>query len=149
MRNLNKTYRRVFSGIVAGAAVLAANLLVVHKITESEAAEVADFAIPAAPAPIASVTAPDLDIPDLYDAAEFVVPVLNRPRLELPPPPLVDVEAIRASARAWLGDGVMAAPTDEIVIAAPDVATLEDLAGPAIDVPVLERPELPAPPPVR
>lgn len=150
MRNLNKTYRRVFSGIVAGTAVLAANLLVVHKITESEATEVADFAsIPAAPSPITSVVAPDLNVSDLYDDVEFIVPVLDRPRLELPPPPPVDVEAIRASTRAWLGDGVMAAPTDDIEIAAPDVATLEDLDGPSIDVPELERPELPALPPIR
>ena len=149
MRNLNNTYGRVFSGIVAGAAVLAANLLVVHRIAKSEAAEFAEFApIPAAPSPITSVIAPDLDIPDLYDDVEFVVPVLNRPRLELPPPP-VDVEAIRASARAWLGDGVMAAPTNDIEIVAPDVATFEDLAGPSIDVPELERPELPALPPIR
>lgn len=148
MRNLNKTYRRVFSGIVAGAAVLAANLLVVQKITESEAAEVADSAaIPAAPPSITSVIAPDFDVPDLTDDVEFVVPVLNRPRLELPP--AVDVDAIRASTRAWLGDGVMAAPTDDIEIAAPDVATLEDLDGLSIDVPELERPELPALPPIR
>lgn len=150
MRNLSKTHGRVFSGIVAGAAVLAANLLVVHEITESEAAEVADSApIPAAPSPITSVVAPDLDVSDLYDDLEFVVPVLNRPRLVFPPPPPVEVEAIRASTRAWLGDGVMAAPTSAIEIVAPDVATIEDLAGPSIDVPELERPELPTLPPIR
>lgn len=149
MRNLNNTYGRVFSGIVAGAAVLAANLLVVQEITESEAAEVAEVpSIPAAPSPITSVVAPDLDAIDLYDDVEFVVPVLNRSRLELPPPP-VEVEAIRATARAWLGDGVMAAPANDIEIVAPDVKALEDLTGPSIDVPELERPELPALPPIR
>lgn len=157
MNSFIPTHRRLINGLVAVTVVATANLLAAQAETVGTA-DVADdgathavaveYELIPAPAPITGITGPELsDLPDLDDV-EFVVPVLSRPKLELPALPDVDVESIRAKAAAWLGDGVMPAPAARIEVEAPDVSTEYGLDAPTIEVPALQRPEL-APPPIR
>ena len=148
MTSFTPTHLRLLSGLLAVTVALTANLLATEAEIAGSRIDVADggaadgYNVPLAPAPITGVSGPDLsDLPDLDDV-EFVVPVLERPELRLPDPPTIE-------AAPWFGDGVMPAPTGAIHVEAPDVADAAWLETPTIDVPVLERPELPAPPPVR
>lgn len=142
MNRFIPTHRRLISGLVAVTAVVTANLLA----AEAEIAAV-EYELVPAPEPITGVAAPELSEIPALDGVEFVVPVLSRTKLELPVPPDVDVESIRARAAAWLGGGVMPAPAMRIEVEAPDVST-DVLGAPTIEVPALQRPDL-APPPVR
>lgn len=149
MRSTELTYRHLFSGIIAITAVVAANLLAVE--TEDGGAEARRVdarnasEIPAAPAPITGIRGPDLDnvaSVEYLDDIELVVPVLNRPEPRLPDLPEID--------SPWLGDGIMPAPTTEIRVDPPTIsAEAADLDAPSLEVPVIERPELPALPAVR
>lgn len=148
MRNFTIGWSQVSKGAVAIAAVLAGSLLA-SEVERAAGEGVDETAIPAAPSPIVGVEAPRIEELDLGDA-DFVVPVLRRIDLRLPEPPAIDVEAWRENARPWLGDGIMAAPATEISVDPPTIsAEAADLDAPSIDVPVIERPELPAPPSVR
>jgi len=157
MTSFIPTHRRLISGLVAVTVVVTANLLAAEAETAGAedaasdgmaGAAAVEYELTPAPAPITGITGPELsELPDLEEPG-FVVPVLSRPKLELPPLPKVDVASIRAEAATWLGDGVMSAPTGRIEVAAPDVAESDALDAPTIDVPALERPVL-APPPVR
>lgn len=157
MNGFIPTHRRLINGLVAVTVVVTANLLVTEaeiagtaEVTDDGATNVAavEDAIIPAPAPITGIPGPELSELSDLDDVEFVVPVLSRPTFELPAPPDVDVESVRARAAAWLGDGVMPAPVARIEVEAPDVSTGDGLDAPTIEVPVLQRPEL-APPPVR
>lgn len=142
MRYTDLTYRHLFSGIVALIAVLAANLLAVE--TEDAGAEARRVEIPAAPAPITGIRGPDLGHAaslEYVDDIELVVPVLNRPEPRLPDLPEID--------SPWLGDGIMAAPTSVIRVDPPVLDATAVLDAPSIELPAIERPELPAPPAVR
>jgi len=152
MKNVKPTYRHLFSGFAAVAAVVTANLLAAEADREPSTDSVSStsIAVPAAPAPIdlRAIDAPEVPAAsDAANAAEFIVPVLSRPDLRLPPPPLPAVGEIRRAAEAWLGRGVMEAPAAAIAVEPPDVETYEDAS--AIRVPALERPSLPEPPAVR
>lgn len=150
MRNFTIGWSQVSKGTVAIAAVLAGSLLASEvERAEGEGVDAVEMAIPAAPSPIVGVEAPRIEEPDLGDA-DFVVPVLRRIDLRLPEPPAIDVAEWRKNARPWLGDGIMVAPASEISVDPPTIsAEAADLDAPSIDVPVIERPELPALPPVR
>lgn len=150
MRNFTIEWSQVSKGAVAIAAVLAGSLLASEvERAEGEGVAADEMAVPAAPSPIMGVEAPQVEQLDLGDA-DFVVPVLRRTDLRLPEPPAIDVAAWRENARPWLGDGIMPAPTTEIRVSPPTIsAEAADLDAPSIDVPVLERPELPALPSVR
>lgn len=148
MRSTELTYRHLFSGVIAITAVVAANLLAVETENTETEARAADanhaVEIPAAPAPITGIRGPDLDnvaSVEYLDDIELVVPVLNRPEPRLPDLPEID--------SPWLGNGIMAAPTTVIEVDPPDLDATIDLDAPSIEVPVIERPELPAPPSVR
>jgi len=150
MRNVKPTHWRLFSGFAAVAAVITANLLAAeagHEPT-TDTVSSTSIAIPPAPAPIelSGIEAPEVTV-EAVDAGEFIVPVLSRPDLRLPPPPPAAVGEIRRAAEAWLGQGVMEAPTERIVVEPPGLELREDAA--AIQVPALERPSLPEPPAVR
>lgn len=149
MKNVKPTYRNLFSGFAAAAAVITANLLAAEADREPNTDTVSStsIAIPAAPAPIdlSAVEAPEVTA-EAVDGGEFIVPVLSRPDLRLPPSPAA-VGEIRRAAEAWLGQGVMEAPAVAIAVEPPDVESYEDQA--AIPVPVLTRPSLPEPPVVR
>jgi hypothetical protein len=68
--------------------------------------------------------------------------VLNRPEPRLPDLPEFD--------SPWLGDGIMAAPATDIRVDPPSISAEAALFdAPSIEVPLIERPELPAPPAVR
>lgn len=146
MLNKELNDRRLTNAVVAMAAVVAANVLLLQThvdITGAAGAEVSD--IPAAPAPITSVTGPRLSLKVLAAEREFFVPV-RRAEIRLPDPPEIRVDAIRETARTWLGDGVVAAPSDAIEVAAPDLAAVGALDAAVLDVPELEPPALAAPP---
>lgn len=148
MRYNELTSRQLFSGIVALTAVVAANLLAVeteHTETEARAADAKHAVeIPAAPAPVTGIRGPDLGhvaSVEYLDDIELVVPVLNRPEPRLPDLPEID--------SPWLGYGIMAAPATVIEVDSPDLDATAALDAPSIEIPVIERPELPAPPAVR
>lgn len=153
MNSFIPTHRHLINGLVAVIVVMTANLAAEAEIVgtagiaDDGATDAAvEYELIAAPPPITGITGPELlELPDLDDV-EFVVPVLSRPKLELPAPPDVDVESIRAKAAAWLGDGVMPAPVARIEVEAPDVSTEYGLDAPTIEVPALQRPELSTPP---
>lgn len=137
MRYTELTYRQLFSGIVALTAVVAASLLAV----ETENTEVE---IPAAPAPVTAIQGPELGHVaslEYLDDVELVVPVLKRPEPRLPDLPEID--------SPWLGYGIMAAPAAVIEVDPPVFDATAALDAPSIEIPVIERPELPAPPAVR
>ncbi|MFW6088258.1 MAG: hypothetical protein ACODAB_00810 [Gemmatimonadota bacterium] len=150
MRNFTIGWSPVSKGAVAIAAVLAGSLLASEvERAGGEGVEADEMAIPAPPAPIMGVEAPQIEQLDLGEA-DFVVPVLRRMDLRLPEPPAIDMAAWREKARPWLGDGVMPAPTTEIQVDPPTIsAEAATFDAPSIETPVLERPELPAPPAVR
>lgn len=148
MRYNELTSRHLFSGIVALTAVVAANLLAVeteNTATEAGRADGNAVEIPAAPAPITGVRGPDLGHAaslEYLDDIELVVPVLNRPEPRLPDLPEFD--------SPWLGDGIMAAPASVIRVDPPTIsAEAAMFDAPSIETPLIERPELPAPPSVR
>lgn len=150
MRNVSIGWSQVSKGAVAIAAVLAGSLLVSEaERAAGEDIEAAAMAVPAAPSPIVGVDAPR--VADLgFGDVDFVVPVLRRMDLRQPEPPAIDVAASRERARPWLGDGIMPAPTTDIHVDPPAIsAEAADLAAPSLEVPAIERPELPAPPSVR
>ena len=136
MQNHTFTQRQLLSAFVAIALVGAASLL-------AATAEVIE--IPAAPAPITSVEGPTLSHEVLAAEREFYVPVMRR-EMGLPELPAIRVEEIHRQARAWLGDGVISAPSAEILVDEPEVSRIEEVQ---LRVPQLERPELPSPPSVR
>lgn len=151
MPNIKLTSGQISRAIVALAAVLAGSLLAAE-VERAEGEGVGaqnEVLIPAAPGPITGVEAPRTgDVS--FTEAEFVVPVLRRPDLKLPDPPPIDVEAWREKARSWLGDGVPPAPTGELRAEPPTISReAATFDAPSIEVPVLERPALPAPPAVR
>lgn len=149
MRYTNLTYRQLFSGIAAFAAVVAANLLAVETEDGGSDARRIDARnageIPAAPAPVTGIRGPDLGHAaslEYLDDIELVVPVLKRPEPSLPDLPEVD--------SPWLGDGIMPAPTTDIHVDPPAIsAEAADLDAPSLEAPIIERPDLPALPPVR
>lgn len=148
MRYTELTYRHLFSSIVALAAVVAANLLAVETDDGGTEARQIDARssseIPAAPAPVTGIRGPDLDhvaSVEYLDDIELVVPVLNRPEPRLPDLPRID--------SPWLGDGITAAPTTVIEVDPPDLDARVDLDATQIEIPAIERPELPALPSVR
>lgn len=134
MQNHTFTQRQFLSTFVAIAFVGAANLLVLQ--TDE---------VPAAPAPITSVEGPKLS---LAAEREFYVPVTRR-EISLPELPAIRIEEIHRQARSWLGDGVITAPSDEILVDEPEVSQLRRIEEVELKVPQLERPELPSPPSVR
>ena len=129
--------KQLFSGIIAVAAVVAANLLA------------AESAIPSAPEAITGISAPSVSEAASLEDHKLVVPVIRRSELTLPAPPDIDVEAARDEASAWLGDGAIAAPNASIDVAAPELNGDAGSLAPDLDVPELERPELPALPKIR
>lgn len=137
MQTYVPTTKQLFSGIIAVAAVVAANLLA------------AESAIPSAPEAITGISAPSVTGAASFEDHEFVVPVMRRSELALPTLPDIDVEAVRDEASAWLGDGAIAAPTVSIDVAAPGVSGAAGSLAPDLDVPELERPELPLLPKIR
>ena len=149
MRNFTTGWSQVSKGAVAIVAVLAGSLLASEvDRADGEGIEVDEMAIPAAPSPIMSVEAPRIEELDL-SVADLVVPVLRRTDLRLPELPAIDVAAWREKARPWLGDGVPPAPTTAISVAPPMISAEAMLDAPSIEIPVIERPALPAPPAVR
>lgn len=148
MRFSELTYRDLLSGVVALTAVVAANLLAVETADSGAEARLSDadstIEIPAAPAPITGVRGPDLGSvasAEYLEDIELVVPVLNRPEPRLPALPEMDAR--------WLGNGIMAAPASVIEVDPPEIDAAATFDAPSIEVPLIERPELPAPPPVR
>lgn len=141
---------QIAHAFIAAAAVLAGSLLAAEvEQAEGDGPTARGMSeIPAAPAPIVGVEAPRVDGED-WSAVEFVIPVRRAGELVLPEPPTIDVDTWREKVRPWLGDGVMAAPTQGIEVEAPPAGDGLGLDGPKLDPPSLERPELPAPPPVR
>lgn len=131
------TYKQLFSGLVAVGAVLAANLLA------------AEARIVRAPGAIENIAAPDIDMPATFDAADLVVPVLRDRDLMLPEPPAIDVEAVRDRARAWLGDGPIAAPNKEIEVSSPSLDSSVESLELELEAPELTRPDLPELPEIR
>lgn len=129
--------KQLFSGTIAAAAVVAANLLA------------AESAIPPAPEAITGISAPSVSAAASFEDHEFVVPVMRRSDLSLPTPPDIDVEAVRDEASAWLGDGTIAAPNVSIDVAAPELSGDAGSLALDLDVPDLERPELPPLPKIR
>lgn len=129
--------KQLFSGIIAIAAVVAANLLA------------AESALPSAPEAITGISAPDVSAAASLEDHKFVVPVMRRGELTLPAPPDIDVGAVREAASTWLGDGAIAAPSASIDVAAPDVSGDAGSLALDLDVPDLERPELPSLPKIR
>lgn len=143
MNNPSITPRKLLSAIVAVAAVVTANL--VAKDIDSSA-PVTDNAAPVeimpAPAPITGIAAPVVAEILEFDTPELTVPVLRRPVVLPPPPP-------KPSRGALLGTGVLPAPDVDIRVEPPIVDLDASASEARIDVPVLVRPELPPPPPVR
>ncbi len=153
MKNLTITKSRLLSISVALAAIAAANVLLLQterQVRNATGAEVenATAEVPAAPAPITGVEAPKLSHEVLATEREFYVPVMRR-EISLPDPPAILVGKVRAQARSWLGDGVMMAPIDEILVDEPEVSQFRRIEEVELKVPQLERPELPSPPSVR
>lgn len=150
MRSFTIGWSQLSKGAVAISAVLAGSLLASEiERAEGEGIEADEMAIPAAPLPIMGVAAPQVEELDL-GGADFVVPVLRRTDLRLPEPPAIDVAAWWEKARPWLGDAVPPAPTMEIRVDPPTIsAEAARFDAPSIETPLLERPELPAPPSVR
>lgn len=146
MQNHTFTQRQFLSAFVAIAFVGAANLLPLQTdidVPDAVGAEVTE--VPAAPAPITSVEGPKLS---LAAEREFYVPVTLR-EISLPELPAIRIEEIHRQARSWLGDGVITAPSDEILVDEPEVSQLRRIEEVELKVPQLERPELPSPPSVR
>jgi hypothetical protein len=137
MQTYVPTTKKLFGGIIAVAAVVAANLLA------------AESAIPSAPEAITGIGAPSVSATASFEDHEFVVPVMRRGELTLPTPPDIDVEAVRNEASAWLGNGAIAAPTASIDVVAPEVSRDAEPLALDLDVPELERPELPTLPKIR
>lgn len=146
MQNHTFTQRQFLSVFFAIAFVGAANLLPLQTdidVPDAVGAEVTE--VPAAPAPITSVEGPKLS---LAAEREFYVPVTLR-EISLPELPAIRIEEIHRQARSWLGDGVITAPSDEILVDEPEVSQLRRIEEVELKVPQLERPELPSPPSVR
>ncbi len=134
--------RKIASGAVASAAVIAANLLVVnaeaaagqnfYDLAAERTATTFSVAIPSAPAPVdaARVAAPELPDLESLDDVGFVVPVLERREAVLPEPPELD-------GAPWIKNGIPPAPRAGLDVAAP---TVEDV--PAFDEIRIEVPEL-------
>lgn len=146
MQNHTFTQRQFLSTFVGIAFVGAANLLPLQTdidVPDAVGAEVIE--VPAAPAPITSVEGPKLS---LAAEREFYVPVTRR-EISLPELPAIRIEEIHRQARSWLGDGVITAPSDEILVDEPEISQLRRIEEVELKVPQLERPELPSPPSVR
>lgn len=149
MNRQSSISRQLIRGSVVAAAVIAANLVAAEpgdvEATDSTSVQ---RIVPEAPAPIVGIAAPEIRV-SYPRADEIVVPAVRRGVARMPEAPAIDVEAVRQSASAWLGNGVMTAPGEAIDVEAPiiDASAAETELG--IDVPALERPELPAPPTVR
>ena len=141
--------RQMMRGAVVAAAVVAANLIAAEP-GDIEAVSATDVvrAVPEAPAPIVGIAAPDIQVPRADDE-QIVVPAIRHLEAGLPELPAIDVDAVRNTAAAWLGDGIMSAPEQVIEVASPivDVSTMGIEA--TIERPVLQRPALPEPPAVR
>lgn len=135
--------RKLASGALVSAAVIAANLLVVN----AEAAAGQDFydlvadrasisvAIPSAPASVDAtlVAAPDLPELESLDDIDFVVPVLERREAVLPALPEID-------GAPWIKNGVPPAPRADLEIAPPEVEGASALDDLRIEVPELRLP---------
>lgn len=147
MSNQTTQFKRFISALVAVTGVVVANLIAAEPAdVTSDRSLIDDRAdVAAVPAPITGI-APPRGIIESTDHG-IVVPAIHGTRSsELPP---IDLGTIRERARVWLGDGVVAAPTSTIEVAAPEIdgtATMEEIS---IDVPELVRSELPVPPAVR
>lgn len=140
-------FKRLISAVVAVTGVVVANLIAAEPADVTSGGSSVDGreAIPASPAPITGVTAPKEIVLSAEEA--IVVPPIHRTQSsELPP---IDLESIRERARAWIGDGLMAAPTTAIEVAGPEIDASATVDGLSIEVPALVRPELKAPPEVR
>lgn len=141
--------RQLIRGSVVAAAVIAANLVAAEpgdvEATDSTSTE---RIVPEAPAPIVGIAAPEIRVSYPRDD-EIVVPAIHRGVARMPKAPAIDVESVRQSTSAWLGNGIMAAPGEAIDVQAPIIDAPKSETELGIDVPVLEQPELPALPTVR
>lgn len=150
MNRQSSISRQLIRGSVVAAAVIAANLVAAEPgdVEATDDSTSVQRIVPEAPAPIVGIAAPEIRVSYPRDD-EIVVPAIRRGVARMPEAPAIDIEAVRQSASAWLGNGVMTAPGEAIDVEAPiiDASASETELG--IDVPVLERPELPAPPTVR
>lgn len=127
-------FRRVASGAVAVAAVIAANLVLDAEDARGE--EKYDISIPSAPVAVDATRVAAPRLPDLVslEDVDFVVPVLERREAVLPELPEVD-------GAPWIKNGVPPAPRAEIEVAAPTIEGAEALDEIRIEVPELRLPE--------
>lgn len=152
MRTTNRTptqaTRKLVAAGLATFVVVTANLLAMEAEYGSVAGEAitVERTVPAAPAPI-DVEAFDppsvAELPPL-ESLDLMVPELRRPHLGEPA-----LGRLYEQARTGRSGRVMAAPTAELVADPPVLEVSAIDAQPILRVPALERPELPAPPPVQ
>lgn len=135
--NWQPTPFRILAASVAAGTVVAANVLM---LAAQPVDADADAAMPARPAAITGIAAPSVRAGLDLDDIEFVVPVLDRPDIRMPDLPDIERSLV-------LGRRAASARPLPIDAAAPPVTV--DAFEEELEVPSLQRPDLPAPPPVR